>query len=178
MAAALPVDWSKARALYAIGLSREEIVKRVGCPLEALHKRIQRGEWDKDRQELDAQQALSRRVQAPLMVPAKEAKSMLSEYKERFLEAGGHTVQMGMDKMREEMSQVDGSEAVSKVSAVTESLVRSGKVLFGLDAAQPSQQIQVNVLSELPAESVWGSKRVEVVANESTDLDHSDVAVD
>jgi hypothetical protein len=158
-ALALPVDWGAARALFVHGLDVHKIAEKLGINHKAVQKRADRGGWHKEREEAQSLLMSSpgrKESTSPIVSKGVEiATSLLVERKNSFLETTSAIINDCVKATQAHVKQGLPLKKLSQIGSVTESFVRSARPVFGLDAAaQVSVGVQLNVLSELPADAV------------------------
>jgi len=129
-------DWLLAQVLFAQGMPATAIAPRVGASAEAVHKRAQRGQWSRLRDET-----------ARGMVKATEntIETVLSGYSMDTRKALGRALSEHVAKI----PQAKGWKHAKSLQQDLEPLVRNAKVVFGWDAqdARPTQSIRIGVLN-------------------------------
>jgi hypothetical protein len=166
MPPALNVDWKAIQALYVAGIDATTLGNQFGVDRKAISKRSIRFGWQDERKRAEELKASILRPLASDHVSslkpmnsgetvARVATSLMAEQKKRFLEAGGDVAMRGIELTRKHLGENDSLEHLANVGAVADSFVKVAKPIFGLnDTSAVQVGVQVNVLSELPADDL------------------------
>jgi len=163
MGAALKVDWGSVKAWFIKGIEPTVIAEQFKIAPGTLQRRAHRGKWAEERKQ--AEKALSDhprtilRQSDPLSDSVLKAAglvaSTMQEQKKRFLEAGGDVAMRGIELTRKHLREESTLRELSNVAAVSDGFTKVAKVVFGLNDNQVNVGVQLNVLSELPAEQMF-----------------------
>src|SRR6188768_2804369 len=154
MPAALKVDWAGAKTLFIGGLDVEPIAEQLGISPKTLQKRVERGEWIKQRNELRKRVSSQYGSKEEEMSPtvAKVLSGTFQAWKESAI---NDVAQAGAEiarKLREETLKKDSTyDSQAAAFEQFEPAARVLKPFLGLnDNTNINVGVQIKAMSEVP----------------------------